>query len=465
MTWWEVTLTVLLGLLVNECCDVSPWLARRLVRWSARRRYGNSARGDTRAEELVALIDDRPGKILKVLTATGFAVTAVAAGGRRGARPVAEAVVQRLIDAGAGIRLPRRRSSLMALHELISALNDSSAGAIMVDVLLVQSRGLLRSQSATLWLPTRGRHPEVLLTARRGFPGLIDLTETPFLLHQRALQNGKTVVVRAGSRTLRDELPGWDGRAVIVVPLRSGPTVFGTMGVVGPVRGKHFSARDVRLLEMVAVHAAVAVENSRLVDRLRYDAYHDRLTGLPNRRRILDAIAEHVAHPAVGTTAILLFDITGMRGLNSTLGRDTGDRVLAEVATRLRDLAPPDALVGRTGSDEFAVVLPTESAEAATDGARSILEGLQGPVAIGSKAVPVDCTVGVVLHPSHGDRPEELLHLAELAAETAGKPAGTARRARRKKAPAGKIGAANAVTPTAVTPTAGARVMLHDPER
>lgn len=78
MTTFEVLAGIVLGLAVNECCDVSPWLARRLVRWSGRRRYRNPRRAEIRAEELVCLIDVRPGKLFKLITALGFVVSASA---------------------------------------------------------------------------------------------------------------------------------------------------------------------------------------------------------------------------------------------------------------------------------------------------------------------------------------------------------------------------------------------------
>jgi hypothetical protein len=78
MTTSEILIGIILGLLVNECCEVSPWLARNLVRWSARRRYANPRRAEIRAEELVGLIDARPGKLFKLVTALGFVITATA---------------------------------------------------------------------------------------------------------------------------------------------------------------------------------------------------------------------------------------------------------------------------------------------------------------------------------------------------------------------------------------------------
>lgn len=77
MTTGQILLTIITGLAVNECCDVSPWLARKLVRWSAHRRYAPPARAELRAEELAAYIDDSPGKLFRLITALGFAAAAV----------------------------------------------------------------------------------------------------------------------------------------------------------------------------------------------------------------------------------------------------------------------------------------------------------------------------------------------------------------------------------------------------
>ena len=119
-----------------------------------------------------------------------------------------------------------------------------------------------------------------------------------------------------------------------------------------------FTPDDVPVLETVAAHAAVALENSRLVDRLRHDAYHDALTTLPNRRRITGALDEAVKIRAPGeVVAVLLFDVDGLREVNESLGHAAGDKVLAEVADRLRASAPSAALVGRAGGDEFLVTL------------------------------------------------------------------------------------------------------------
>jgi hypothetical protein len=76
----ELVVTAAMGLAVNECCDLSPALARALVRWSARRHYRDPVRAAERAEEWAAYINDRPGKLFKLCSALRYAVSALVSG-------------------------------------------------------------------------------------------------------------------------------------------------------------------------------------------------------------------------------------------------------------------------------------------------------------------------------------------------------------------------------------------------
>jgi hypothetical protein len=77
MTIGQILLAIAVGLAVSEFSEVCPWVARKLVRWSAHRRYVPPACAELRAEELGAFIDDRPGRLFKLITALGFAAAAV----------------------------------------------------------------------------------------------------------------------------------------------------------------------------------------------------------------------------------------------------------------------------------------------------------------------------------------------------------------------------------------------------
>jgi diguanylate cyclase (GGDEF)-like protein len=318
----------------------------------------------------------------------------------------------------------RQHRTLSEVYELTRAVTESGQDATLIDSLLVRVRSLMQAEYATLYLPSQGRHPEVLLTSKVEAAGLLDFAQTPLAIRQRAIDERRSVAV--GSRLDRDRDLEHAMRAArikdcIVVPLRSGQAVIGTLEMVNRLGDvNHFTPGDVQVLETIGAHAAVAVENSRLVDRLRYDAYHDRLTGLPNRRRVTDALAASVKVRTPGeVVAVLLFDVAGLRDVNESMGHAAGDTLLVEVAQRLRRLAGSGALVGRIGGDEFVVTLRAESTEAALQLASDLREQARQPMVMGSLTLDVDTAAGVAVQPDHGDDPNVLLQRAELAANAA----------------------------------------------
>jgi diguanylate cyclase (GGDEF)-like protein len=318
----------------------------------------------------------------------------------------------------------RQHRTLSDVYELTKAVRDERSVASLPDVLLDRVRALMRSEYATLWLAPQGRHPEVLLTARVENRGLLDLSPTPAAIRDRVIHDGRTVAVGPrfdNADDLRTALRGSKIKDVIVVPLRSGQTQIGSLEVCNRLGdSRTFREGDVQVLETIAAHASVAVENARLVDRLRYDAYHDRLTSLPNRRRITDALAESVkVRAAEEVVAVLLFDVDGQRDVNESMGHAAGDKLLAEVAERLRAIAGPGALVGRIGGDEFVVTLRAESTDATVQLATDMREQLRGPMTVGTLTLDVDTAVGVAVYPDHGDDPDTLLQRAELAGNAA----------------------------------------------
>ncbi|MEO3927550.1 sensor domain-containing phosphodiesterase [Micromonosporaceae bacterium B7E4] len=314
----------------------------------------------------------------------------------------------------------RQHRTLADVYELTKAMSERGQDGTLADSLLGRVRALMQAEYATLWLPAQGRHPEVLLTARVDDSGLLDLSRTPLVARERATRESRTVA--AGSRMdghpdVREALREAGLKDVIVTPLRSGQAVIGSIEVVNRLADiGHFTAADVPIFETIAAHVAVALENSRLVDRLRHDAYHDGLTNLPNRRRVTGALEEAVRVRAPNeVVALLLFDVAGLRQVNESVGHAAGDRVLVEVATRLRASAPSAALVGRVGSDEFVVTLRMESIDAALDLAAELREQIRDRMVFDALVLDVDTVVGVAVHPDHGDDPATLLQRADLA--------------------------------------------------
>ncbi|MFK3981273.1 putative bifunctional diguanylate cyclase/phosphodiesterase [Micromonospora sp. NPDC050397] len=318
----------------------------------------------------------------------------------------------------------RQHRTLADMYDLTRAMTRSGQDGTLADVMLGRVRALMQAEYATLWLPAQGRHPEVLLTARVDDPGLLDFGRTPPIARERAFQEKQIIAVSgrlSGDEEVRAALREGDVKDLIVTPLRSGEAVIGTLEVVNRLGEiSHFLPGDVPVFETISAHVAVALENSRLVDRLRHDAYHDGLVNLPNRRRMTEALEEAVRVRAPGeVVAMLLFDVDGLRQVNETLGHAAGDKVLTEVASRLRSCAPAAALVGRVGGDEFLVTLRVENAEAATVLAAELRQQIQDQMVFGTLVLDVDTAVGVVVHPDHGNDPETLLRRVDLAATAA----------------------------------------------
>ncbi|TDC61601.1 bifunctional diguanylate cyclase/phosphodiesterase [Micromonospora sp. KC207] len=318
----------------------------------------------------------------------------------------------------------RQHRTLADIYELTRAMTRSGQDGTLPDALLGRVRALMQAEYATLWLPAQGRHPEVLLTARMDGRGLLDFSKIPSAVRERVVRQRQTVALGArlgGDREQLAMLRAASTKDAIVVPLRSGEAVIGTLEVVNRLSDVgHFTPADVPVIETVAAHAAVALENSRLVDRLRHDAYHDTLTKLPNRRRISAALDEAVKIRAPGeVVAVLLFDVDGLRQVNESLGHAAGDQVLAEVAVRLRASAPSSALVGRAGGDEFLVTLRLENAEAALELAARLREEIRAEMVFDAFTLDVDTAVGVAVHPDHGSDAATLLQRVDLAAMAA----------------------------------------------
>ena len=202
------------------------------------------------------------------------------------------------------------------------------------------------------------------------------------------------------------------------MPVTGPDGVRGTL-LVGQRLGEtaSFGQDDVDLLEMVATHLEIALRSTDLVDRLRHEATHDALTGLPNRALFAERVAAAIAgrRPG-GSFAVLLMDLDGFKDVNDTLGHEAGDAVLVEVARRLREAVPADVTVARLGGDEFCLLVPLgdDRADVATV-VDALHERLRVPYPVGDVELEVRASVGAAMCPQHGDDGSVLLRHADVA--------------------------------------------------
>ncbi|MBE2317530.1 EAL domain-containing protein [Solirubrobacter sp. CPCC 204708] len=168
-----------------------------------------------------------------------------------------------------------------------------------------------------------------------------------------------------------------------------------------------------------------ATDRRELEDELRalaaqreHDALHDPLTGLANRRKLFARLEDTTtaARAAKTKLALLLIDLDHFKELNDTLGHHAGDRLLREIGPRLEACAPEAELVARVGGDEFAVLMPLDTAvEAAEVMATKLGAAIEEPFRFQGMTMLVRASVGIAMFPEHGRDVESLMQRADIA--------------------------------------------------
>jgi len=159
-------------------------------------------------------------------------------------------------------------------------------------------------------------------------------------------------------------------------------------------------------------------ERQRYEETIRHQAFHDALTGLPNRMLFKDRLALEIARAKRNKQmlAVLFLDLDRFKLVNDTLGHDMGDQMLKIIARRLVGYVREDDTVARLGGDEFTVLLPEIlQAENAVKVARKILRAIREPVHIGVHELYISTSIGIALYPNDGEDAESLLKNADTA--------------------------------------------------
>lgn len=159
-------------------------------------------------------------------------------------------------------------------------------------------------------------------------------------------------------------------------------------------------------------------ERTQTEMRIKRLAYHDVLTGLPNRvaldRQLLKSIEEATANNE--TLALMVMDMVDFRVINDTLGHQNGDSLLIQLAERLKTTLWESDMVARLGGDEFAVLLPRlAQAEDVEIVVKKIVQALETPFQVGGVMLDVQMAMGVALYPEHGEDAHLLLSHADIA--------------------------------------------------
>jgi diguanylate cyclase (GGDEF)-like protein len=251
------------------------------------------------------------------------------------------------------------------------------------------------------------------------FPELHDLAS-------RAAREGQPQISDAATLREPGSMESWQG--ALVMPIRLRDQVIGVLGVARLARP--YTGADVRAVDSILPTCAAimdgaanrrARENAELLAKEL--AYFDPLTGLPNRRLLLMRLKDTL-RAAQGTSrygACFFIDLDDFKVINDTLGHQTGDDLLVQVAWRMREAVPREATVARFAGDEFVILLPwladTQPAaeRLAREHARVVLNVIRQPFQLGGATRHASASIGGCLLTPETASIDELLQNADAA--------------------------------------------------
>lgn len=194
---------------------------------------------------------------------------------------------------------------------------------------------------------------------------------------------------------------------------RKNGTIYPEWLNVSAVRGS-----DGEIEHYIAIFSDIT-ERKQREELIAFQAFHDALTGLPNRTLFRDRLEQTLAlarRHKYRTPAVMFLDLDRFKQINDTLGHDAGDELLKEVATRLRRCIRETDTVARMGGDEFTVLLPeVASTEDVRGVAEKILEAMRQPTLLAGKEVTITTSIGIALFPRDGRDPDTLMKHADTA--------------------------------------------------
>jgi diguanylate cyclase (GGDEF)-like protein len=318
--------------------------------------------------------------------------------------------------------LRERQVLLERLLRLQRSIVDRRSLNEVLDALVESACELLGDDLAVLW---RGDDPDgpcqrmasigvgQEAPSRQGRAGAVDG------LGARAMREQRLVVHDAVSgpdpAALNEEFAAAGIRAAIAAPFYLGGSVAGSLGVASRDERREYGPRDHQVLLAFAECASLAFNHARALDEAQHEAFHDGLTGLPNRSLFIDRLGHAIerGERSGAEVGVLFCDLDGFKTVNDSLGHSAGDRLLVSVADRLRECLRSADTVARLGGDDFAVLLeelrgPGDAARAA----QRILNALDAPFQLASREVYVTVSIGIATGTTD---PDTLLRDADLA--------------------------------------------------
>lgn len=239
----------------------------------------------------------------------------------------------------------------------------------------------------------------------------------------RVVQSGEpfsTIDVQSVAHVKNSEFAQLEGvRSLMCVPMNTRESTIGCVTVYRK-NGQPFSDHDLLLLSIFASEAVEAVEKARLIYELKRQATLDSLTGLHNKRTLMDKFAIEMARSQrhQSPMAVMFIDLDDFKAFNDTNGHLLGDKLLHDFTRILGNQCRKMDVIGRFGGDEFIVLAPQTQLDGAVALAEKIIEELKGHRFLTSRenhTANVTCSIGIAITPDHGTSTDEVLVNADRA--------------------------------------------------
>ncbi len=168
---------------------------------------------------------------------------------------------------------------------------------------------------------------------------------------------------------------------------------------------------------VLRMSAVSVLQIKQIAERDRHNAFHDALTGLPNRTLLYERIQLAVAASERDEkpVAIILLDLDHFKEVNDTLGHAVGDKLLQKLAPRIKQCVREADTLARLGGDEFSAVLPTAGERDAILVAEKLRHAIEQPIKINGQFISIGASMGIAIFPHHGKDAETLLQHADIA--------------------------------------------------